>query len=61
MSDAIKPRLFPISWREANVVTDEEFAEIGVLLCDHTPRDLALMIVRLRYFGLVSDEKGTEV
>jgi hypothetical protein len=34
-------------WRGANNVTDWEFAEIGVLLCDNDPRDLALMVVRL--------------
>lgn len=35
-------------WRIANTITDWEFSEIGMLLCDHTQRDLALMIVRLR-------------
>lgn len=38
----------PLSWRDANFITDREFAEIGLLLCDHTPRDLALMVVRLQ-------------
>lgn len=33
-------------WRIANGITDWEFAEIGRLLCDHTARDLALMVVR---------------
>ena len=36
------------TWRDANAITDWEFAEIGVLLCDHEPRDLALMIIRLQ-------------
>lgn len=37
----------PLAWREANTITDWEFARIGELLCDHEPRDLALKIVRL--------------
>lgn len=36
------------TWRQANHLTDWEFAEVGVLLCDHDPRDLAAMVVRLR-------------
>jgi len=35
------------SWREANTITDWEFAQIGELLCYHSARDLALMVVRL--------------
>lgn len=36
-----------MEWRKANAITDPEFAAIGKLLCDHTARDLALLIVRL--------------
>lgn len=36
------------SWRAVNTITDWEFSEIGSLLCDHAPRDLALMVVRLQ-------------
>lgn len=36
------------AWREARKITDHEFSEVGVLLCDHEARDLALMVVRLR-------------
>lgn len=35
-------------WRQKNIITDWEFAEIGALLCDNAPRDLALMLVRLQ-------------
>ena len=35
-------------WREVNTITNWEFAEIGKLMCDHQPRDLALMVVRLQ-------------
>lgn len=38
----------PLTWRQANTITDWEFGEIGALLCDIQPRDLALMIVRMR-------------
>lgn len=37
-----------LTWRETNAITDWEHAEIGGLLCDHRPKDLALMVVRLR-------------
>lgn len=37
-----------IAWRNANHITDWEFAEIGILLCDNDARDLALMVVRLK-------------
>lgn len=36
------------SWRRDNAVSDAEFYDIGGLLCDYDPRDLALMIVRLQ-------------
>lgn len=36
------------AWRATNAVADWEAAEIGTLLDDHDPRDLALMVVRLR-------------
>lgn len=35
-------------WRATNTITDWEFAEIGTLLCDHSMRELALMVVRLQ-------------
>lgn len=35
------------SWRTKHTLTDWEFEEIGKLLCDHEPRDLARMVVRL--------------
>jgi len=35
------------TWRDANTITDWEFGQIGRLLCDQAPRDLALKIVRL--------------
>lgn len=35
-------------WRRKNLITDWEFTEVGALLCRHSPRDLALMIVRLQ-------------
>jgi hypothetical protein len=34
-------------WRNANAITNWEFAKIGELLCDNEPRDLALKIIRL--------------
>jgi hypothetical protein len=34
------------TWRHRHCVTAEELAEIGALLCDHEPRDLALRMVR---------------
>jgi hypothetical protein len=37
-----------MTWRDTNTITNWEFGEIGKLLCDHSPRDLALMIVRLQ-------------
>lgn len=36
------------TWRDRNAITDWEFAEIGALLCDNEPRDLALMVLRLQ-------------
>ena len=33
---------------EVNDVTDDEWARLAELLCDHEPRDLALQILRLR-------------
>lgn len=35
------------SWRQKNTITDRELQRIGMLLCDHSFRDLALMVVRL--------------
>lgn len=44
-----KPALdYSPDWRTANTITDWEFAEIGTLLCDHSMRELALMVVRLQ-------------
>lgn len=43
-----QPTLPPIAWRVVNTITDWEFGQVGGLLCDHTPRDLALMVVRLQ-------------
>lgn len=37
-----------IAWRKANRVTDWELQKIGVLLCVHEPRELALMVIRLQ-------------
>ena len=36
------------TWRETNHVTVHEAHDIAMLLCDHDPRDLALMVVRLQ-------------
>lgn len=36
------------AWRHENTITDWEFRQIGALLCDCQPRDLALKIVRLQ-------------
>jgi hypothetical protein len=36
------------AWCAAKAVTDVEFSQLGVLLCTHAPRDLALMVVRLQ-------------
>lgn len=33
-------------WRRSNDVSDSEFSDIGRLLCDFNPLDLALMLVR---------------
>ena len=35
-------------WLSENAVTDWERTEIATLLCDHDPRDVALMVVRLQ-------------
>ena len=35
-------------WREENKVADWESTEIGILLCDYDPRDIALMLVRIQ-------------
>lgn len=34
--------------RATNTITAWEFAAIGTLLCDHSMRELALMVVRLQ-------------
>lgn len=38
----------PLKWRDRNAVTDWEFAEIGKLLCDHEPHEIALLFLRLQ-------------
>lgn len=35
-------------WRTDNSVTECEYREVGKLLCDMAPRDLALRVVRLQ-------------
>lgn len=35
-------------WRAKNHVTDFEFSEVSALLCCADPRDLALLVVRMR-------------
>lgn len=39
------------AWCRANAVTDEEAADVAGLLCDHEPRDLALMAARMQARG----------
>jgi hypothetical protein len=51
----------PTTWREANTITDWEFSEIGALLCDHAPRDLALMIVRLQESHRIGEETYSDL
>lgn len=36
------------TWRASNAITDDELVELQVLLCDNSPRDLALNLVRSR-------------
>lgn len=35
------------SWMRDNSVTEEEFREVGCVLCESDPRDMALRVVRL--------------